>query len=111
MVEPGENLDVLLKYLVEGGLLKDGQLARKIAALLIEHHYGADELGQQQPLNLADEGQNWLITGSAPRREDFDDRSAMVVRLSKRDGRIVNFHHIYHITPDPDLGIEGPSGS
>jgi len=88
-------------------VLKDGELARKLATVLIEHHYGADELRQQQPLNLTDEGENWLIKGSAPRRQD--DISAMVVRLNKRDGRIVNFHQIYHITPSRDLGPSGPA--
>jgi len=94
---------------VEGGVLKDGELARKLATVWIEHHYGADELRRQQPLNLTDEGENWLVKGSAPR--GADDLSAMVVRLSKRDGRLVNFHQIHHITPSPNLGPFGPAPS
>jgi len=109
VAEPAEDLNILLKYLVEGGVLKDGELARKLATVLIEHHYGADELRQQQPLNLTDEGENWLVKGSARRRKD--DLSAMVVRLSKRDGRLINFHQIYHITPSPDVDPFGPAPS
>ncbi|HEX4183639.1 MAG TPA: NTF2 fold immunity protein [Caulobacteraceae bacterium] len=114
MADPGENADnespdIFLKYLVDGGIVSDGGLALRIAELLVGHQYGEDELSQQKPLNLIDEGENWLITGSAPRRED--DRSAVVVRLSKRDGRIINLHHVYHITPSPDVDTGGVTWS
>jgi hypothetical protein len=33
------------------------------------------------------------------------------VRLSKRDGRLINFHQIYHITPSPDVDPFGPAPS
>ena len=58
------NTIMLLHKISRGGVVCEPQLACAIGALLLECHYGIEELTRQQPLTATDKGDFWRVEGS-----------------------------------------------
>ena len=85
-----ETTGMFLRHTLMGGVVNTGDLALAMARLLLSHHYQAEEVRQSEPLTATDGGSEWLIEGTPYRpRKDLGTHRAMV-RIAKRDGRIIN---------------------
>jgi len=81
---------MFIRHHLLGGAVNTGDLALAMARLLLSHHYQSEDVRQSEPLTVTDNGTEWLIEG-APYRpyKDLGDRQALV-RIAKRDGRIID---------------------
>jgi|ERR1700733_12016890 hypothetical protein len=55
---------MFLHKINRGGVICDAELACAIGALLLQRHYGSDELARQEPLTAADKGDCWRVEGA-----------------------------------------------
>jgi len=97
MTEDQEGFGVYLRYAVSGGVVAKSELALKIAELLVEYDLGSETLTEQRPLTVDDAGDHWVILGSVTPK--------VIVRISKRDGRILDFHQGAPLPIPPDFNF------
>ncbi len=83
---PGGEISIYLA--IRGGVVGKPELAIKLAELYIESAYDKDALSRQLPLIVIDEGDCWLIQGSA-KYAPLEGGPA-IVRIVKEDGRVLN---------------------
>lgn len=92
-------------YRAIGEKLVSQEAALGIAALIVEDRFGQDELDRQIPLKVHEQDDTWIITGSA--RPDVPvgtpsgalKTGQLLMTISQRDGRILNFGLAGHIVP------------
>ncbi len=97
MTEDQEGFGVYLLYAVNGGVVAKSELALKIAELLVEYNLGPETLAEQRPLTIDDAGDHWVILGNVTPK--------VIVRISKRDGRIMDFHQNVPLPIPPDFNF------
>lgn len=85
-----DEYSVVLHDIARGGIVNKPELALRISELLIADIYGEDELEMQQPLEVEEKDDRWLITGSHNRNGEVDGLGPAEVIISKKDGRIIN---------------------
>jgi len=85
------NTMMLLHKISRGGVVCDAQLACGIGALLLECHYGVEELARQQPLTATEKGDYWRVEGSWNRDNKLEGRGPFFLSIAKSDGRITDF--------------------
>jgi len=91
---------VMLVQMARGGIVFDGELARKIGENLLEAHYGAEELGRQRPLHVMDRGDHWRVEGSWNRDQKIPGLGAFFLSIQKSDGRVIDLGR-WLIPPPP----------
>jgi len=71
-------------------------VAEKLSEMLIEAHYGRDELSKQIPLSVKDGGSVWIVSGNrhlgeyAP-QTGYLDYGPIQIKITKSDCRILLF--------------------
>jgi hypothetical protein len=91
-----------LANMTRGGLIYDASLARRFAELLLEFHYGKDEVERQRPLITTDKGDHWQVDGSwnrDGRQPGIKGHSFLSIR--KYDGQVMDFGLKGVVHPDP----------
>lgn len=84
------------------GIVSDPGLAERIAELLLEAHYGKDQVSRQKPLTITDKGDYWQIDGSWNRDRKIEGEGPFFLSILKRDGRVIDLAipYVYHAHPD-----------
>ena len=82
----------LFKSLV-GPLLNDEAMARAFAALILQRLHGEAELAKQQPLQVTDQGTDWVVMGSHQEPGRLPGTGAWFIRVRKSDCRVEKFAH------------------
>jgi hypothetical protein len=94
MAEVRDDLSMTL-YRASKYDLASQAIALKMASMLIEEVYGADELKAQSPLEITDSGEVWVIKGSTSpddnRVEGDLVRGPMEIQIVKANCRVVKF--------------------
>ena len=85
---PGVELSIFAA--TRGGVVGKAEWASRLAELYVESAYGKAALDRQLPLVVTDEGDCWLIEGSA--KPAPMQLGAAVVRIVKEDGRVLNLN-------------------
>jgi hypothetical protein len=99
---PAPNTIMLLHKVNRGGVICDVDLACGIGALVIERHYGEDQLKRQEPLTATDKGDYWRVEGTWNRDNQHEGFSPFFMSIAKFDGRIIDFGVWAAYHPDPD---------
>lgn len=104
---------MMLHQINRGGVICDAQLACSIGALLLERHYGTDELARQQPLAATDNGDCWRVEGAWNRDGKVEGSGPFFLTIAKFDGRITDFGRwgAYHPDPRAMSRIKGRASS
>jgi len=99
-VASGEGMLFMTK-LARGGVVFSSDLAVKLAELLCEAHYGADELARQGPFSVTDKDTYWRVEGNWNHDGKIDGLGALFVSIEKYDGRVTDFGQLfpYHAHP------------
>jgi len=92
-------------YSAIGEKLVSRETALGIAALVVKDRFGQSEFDRQLPLQIREQDEAWIITGSA--RSDVPagtpsgalKRGKLLMTISQLDGRILNFGLAGHIVP------------
>jgi hypothetical protein len=92
---------MMIHKINSGGVICDADLACAIGVLLLERHYGADELARQKPLTAADKGDYWRVEGAWNRDNRLEGRGSFFLTIWKLDGRITDFGCWAAYRPDP----------
>jgi hypothetical protein len=95
-----EGPEILIYKASRGGIVNKPTIALKLSEIYISAAYGNEELARQLPLAATDEGNSWLIQGSAKQRAQ--QRGAVVVRIVKENGRVLNLIVPRHLNDGPD---------
>jgi hypothetical protein len=74
-------------------LLDTEETARAFAELILKRLHGEAELGKQRPLRIADEGADWVVTGSHQEQDRLPGTGAWFIRVRKSDCRVEKFGH------------------
>jgi hypothetical protein len=82
---------MFLHKINRGGVICDAELACAIGALLLQRHYGSDELARQEPLTAADKGDCWRVEGAHNRDYGLEADGPFFMTIAKFDGRISDF--------------------
>lgn len=82
---------MFLHKINRGGVICDAELACAVGALLLQRHYGSDELARQEPLTAADEGNCWSVEGAHNRDYGLEEDGPFFMTIAKFDGRISDF--------------------
>jgi hypothetical protein len=85
-----------------GGVVFDAALAQRLGEVLLEAHYGSEELERQRPLIATDKGDYWRVVGSWNRDRKIDGTGAFYASIKKFDGGVLDFGTDYIIHPPPD---------
>lgn len=85
-----ETTSIVLQAALNGGVVNNPELARKIAELIVENAYGSEELKLQTPLRVTEMDDCWYIIGSRNINNDKDTSGNIVVVINKRDGKILD---------------------
>src|SRR5215472_17880843 len=93
-VASGDTMLFMTK-MTRGGVVFGSDVAQKIAELLCEAHYGAQELARQKPLSVADKETYWRVEGSWNRDGKSEGPGAFFVSIDKYDGRVTDFGQWY----------------
>lgn len=96
---PGRILDLL--KMTRGGVVHDAAIAQRLGELLLEAHYGKEELARQRPLIITDKGDYWQVDGSWNRDRKIEGKGAFFMCVQKYDGRVMDFGIWGVIHPDP----------
>ena len=81
---------VFFEAIFKGGIVNKPAMAERIAALVIANAYGEDELQRQEPLEVSDHEDRWLVEGSYNRERKPEDLGPVKIWILKRDGRILD---------------------
>jgi hypothetical protein len=76
-----------------GPILSDETVARDFASLILKHAHGEAELTRQQPLQVTDAGEDWLIKGSVRPGERPED-ATWQMRVRKADCMVKDSGHV-----------------
>lgn len=90
MSETDFSYALLLEEIAKGGIVTKPAMAEGIAALVIANAYGEDELRRQEPLEVSDQEDRWLVEGSYNRARKPEDVGPVRIWILKRDGRILD---------------------
>jgi len=82
---------MLFHKINRGGVVCDAELACAIGALLLQRHYGSDELARQEPLTAVDKGNSWRVEGARNRDYRIEGDGPFFMTIAKFDGRITDF--------------------
>src|ERR1700744_2417338 len=84
-----------------GGTIHTSALALDVARALLRHHYDPQESSLSEPLEVADDGDAWKITGKHFYSEQKQGRCQAHVRINKADGRALKLEmHFGFEIPD-----------
>ena len=83
-------------------LLGDPALAEKFAAAVLESTNGEEELRQQSPLIVSDQGETWRARGSRGADRTVEGPGPFHLEVQKRDARVLDmwFEWVLHTPPD-----------
>ena len=101
-VPSGETMLFMTK-MTRGGVVFSSDIARKIAELLCEAHYGGEELERQKPLSVTDNETHWRVEGSWNRDGKSKGPGAFFVSIDKYDGRVTDFGQLYPYRAHPSV--------
>jgi len=92
-------------YRAIGERLISSETALGIAALIVQDRFGQEEFDRQVPLEVREQDDAWIITGSAQSDVPAGTPSGalktgkLLMTISQFDGRILNFGLAGHIVP------------
>jgi hypothetical protein len=86
-----------------GGIVPDGEVACRIAEVLIEAHFDKAELAAQQPLVATDKGDYWRVEGSRNRDQKVEGAGWFFMSIKKFDGRLIDFGRYGVFHPHPSV--------
>ena len=86
-----------------GGVVFDADLARGVGEVLLEYHYGEDELTRQRPLIVLDKDDFWRVEGSWNRDRKLEGSGPFFLSIYKYDGRIVDIGRSAILHPHSDV--------
>jgi hypothetical protein len=66
MPRPESELNMMFLAALNGGIVFNADIARRLAQLILEHFVGLGKLAANLPLRVEDGGDSWRITGSQP---------------------------------------------
>ena len=92
-----------LHQMSRGGILYSAELARHLGELLLEAHYGQDELERQLPLTVEDKGDTWSLGGSWNRDRKLEGNGAFFMSVQKHDARVLDFGCWAICHPPPEV--------
>jgi len=101
-VASGETMLFMTK-MTRGGVVFSSGVAQKIAELLCEAHYGAQELARQKPFSVTDKETYWRVEGSWNRDGKSEGLGAFFVSIDKYDGRVSDFGQLYPYRAHPSV--------
>jgi hypothetical protein len=94
---------LIMTQATRGGVVFSSELAIKLAEMLCEAHYGADDLARQRPLSAVDKDTHWRVEGSWNRNREIDGPGAFFVSIEKYDGRVIDFGEWFCYQPHPSV--------
>jgi hypothetical protein len=100
--EPSSRM-VELVSIARGGIIYDAEVARKIGEVLLEAHYGKNELERQRPLIIEDKGAYWRVEGSWNRDQKLEGQGSFFLSVAKYDGRVLDIGMWGIVHPDPSV--------
>jgi hypothetical protein len=87
--------------LPRNGIVCDGNLAVKLADLLCDALY--DDVTQQRPFSVREDGTCWRIEGSRNRDGALNDRGEFFLSMEKSDGRVSDIGELMRCQPHPSV--------
>jgi hypothetical protein len=94
---------VALINMARGGVVFDANVARALGEVLLEQHYGSQELARQRPLLVADKEDHWRVEGGWNRDHKLEGAGPFFLSMYKYDGRVVDIGQITVLHPHPDV--------
>jgi NTF2 fold immunity protein len=94
---------VFMATMTRGGIVFSSDLAQKVAELLCEAHYGAEELARQRPFSATDKETYWRVEGSWNRDGKSEGAGAFFVSIDKYDGRVTDFGQWFPYRAHPSV--------
>ncbi|HTI88455.1 MAG TPA: NTF2 fold immunity protein [Alphaproteobacteria bacterium] len=83
-----------------GDSVKDTDSAVALAEVLVARNFGKSVLEKQQPLTAREDGDAWIIEGSAAKIQPKPGMGPVIVRLAKADAKVESLY----------LSAAGPKG-
>jgi hypothetical protein len=83
-----------------GDCIKDNDTAVAVAEVLVARNLGNDVLQKQKPLTAREDGDAWIIEGSAAKIQPKPGMGPVIVRLTKADAKVESLY----------LSAAGPQG-
>ena len=83
-------------------LIRDPEIARRLGEVLLEAHYGQEEVVSQRPLIVTDKGDYWQVDGSFNRDRKTEGSGSFFMSVQKRDGRVTDIDVPYIYRPHPE---------
>lgn len=83
------------------GIVRDGNLAVNLADLLCAALY--DDVTQQRPFSVKEEGAAWRVEGSRNRDGALNDRAEFFLSIEKSDGRVLDVGELVRYQPHPSV--------
>ena len=99
--QSGSSGMVWLTNVVHGGMIPNGDVACRIAEILLEAHYGTAQVERQRPLVATDKGDYWRVDGSRPLTGKQEGLGPYFVSIKKYDGAVTDFGIYYDYVPHP----------
>jgi hypothetical protein len=93
MSEIPESGQIQLSKSLIGSLLNNEQTAIEFATVILRRLHGEAELAKQQPLRVADQGQDWVVEGSYQEPGKLPGTGSWFIRARKSDCRVEKFGH------------------
>lgn len=101
-VASGEVMLFMAK-MTRGGIVFSSDLAQKLAELLCEAHYGAEEVARQRPFSATDKETYWRVEGSWNRDGKSEGPGVFFVSIDKADGRVTDFGQSFPYRTHPSV--------
>ena len=99
--QPGSSTMVWFANLTHGGIIQSAEVACRVGEVLLEAHYGKDELEHQRPLVATDKGDYWQVDGSRNRDGKREGEGPFFMSIKKYDGAVTDFGLYHHYHPHP----------
>lgn len=104
----GVDISMILLRVIENHLISK-EIAVKLAELIIAEQFGETELDMHKPLKLADDRDNWYISGarrsSVPTSEHNPVDTGIQITIAKADGQVLKFYKSQSF-PSPMFSLE-----
>jgi hypothetical protein len=94
LADERETPEIFFAKALFGPLLGDETVARALAELILTRLYGEAELARQQPLQVTDDGIDWLVRGAYQEVGKPLGNGSWFIRARKSDCRVEKFGHL-----------------
>lgn len=108
MVDDPESSEIFFSKALFGPLLNDAEIAQEFAALILKRLHGEAEVLKQQPLNVTDQGTDWLVMGSYQEPAKLPRTGVWFIRVRKTDCKVDKFGHYEPLEIPEEVGALTP---